>query len=146
MEEDEEVEERSAKSMDSLRQEVSEEVTKDEITPNFLSTTHTYMIPVNQKRPNHNQHNLSGLSTDCHQVEKIACIETYKVFNPNLDFIKEKEVEVVVDRCRLIKTHIQQKKILKRNISQLRTFLRHGNLKLAKILGPSFMILKNNIL
>ena len=80
------------------------------------------------------------MSTDCHQVEKIACIETYKVFNPNLDFIKEKEVEVVVDRCRLIKTHTQQQK------AQLRKFLRHGNLKLARILGPSFMILKNNIL
>ena len=43
------------------------------------------------------------------EVEEIACIETYKVFNPNLDFIKEKEVEVVVDRCRLIKSQIPQK-------------------------------------
>ena len=49
------------------------------------------------------------------QVEEIACIETYKVFNPNLDFIKEKEVEVVVDRCRLIKSPIPQKMKTERN-------------------------------
>lgn len=43
------------------------------------------------------------------------------MFNPNLDFIKEKEIEVVVDRCRLFKKKNPRTEILELKLSKLTT-------------------------
>ena len=52
------------------------------------------------------------------EVDEDSCEETYKAFTPNLDFIKEKEIEIVIDKCKLrreLEMLKRQRKRRKRN-------------------------------